>query len=134
KWFDNFTKENVLPIILERVSKNSEREIGYIYSFIGADKKFVPNFHDKHLNRTHGLRFPKVQKAGRSIYRKMKSMPMLSKFLFINNIKIFVNKTNRKQAEKPKIPEDLKNDFKKYFLEDIKILEKLLNRDLSIWK
>ncbi|MCD4693974.1 sulfotransferase domain-containing protein, partial [bacterium] len=52
KWFDNFPKENILPIILESVSENPEREIGNIYSFLGVDKKFIPNFLDKKLNRT----------------------------------------------------------------------------------
>jgi hypothetical protein len=130
RYFDVIPKEQIKIIIFEDIIRNPEDITQEVFEFLGVDSSFVPNTSKK--ANVSGI--PKgylgwiVMKL-----RKNNLMPdiefskVLPEFLVDLILNIIYSK-----------PEKISNKLvkkltKKYYLEDIKKLEKLINRDLSMW-
>ena len=130
RYFDVIPKEQIKIIIFEDIIQNPEDITQEVFEFLGVDSSFVPNTSKK--ANVSGI--PKgylgwiVMKL-----RKNNLMPdiefskVLPEFLVDLILNIIYSK-----------PEKISNKLvkkltKKYYLEDIKKLEKLINRDLSMW-
>ena len=130
RYFDVIPKEQIKIIIFEDIIRNPEDITQEVFEFLGVDSSFVPNTSKK--ANVSGI--PKgylgwiIMKL-----RKNNLMPdiefskVLPEFLVDLILNIIYSK-----------PEKISNKLvkkltKKYYLEDIKKLEKLINRDLSMW-
>lgn len=148
KWFDVFPRKNFLILVFEDIKKDPAKFIKKIYKFLGVNDNFVP---EKIINRKVmqssrvSVRLPPINRLLFDIRRYSKKNRVLSKSvpflknIGVNNMVKFIFKMNRKKSNSKEIPKPkMDNKTKKYlqeiYKEEINNLEKLIGRDLSIWK
>ena len=130
KYYDVFPTEQIKIILFDDIIKSPEKITSEVFEFLNVDSSFAPNT----LEKANVSGVPKgilgwiVMKL-----RKNNLMPNIefSKIFpkFIINLMI-----NTIYSKPKKISTKLiKKLTKQYYIEDIRKLEKLINRDLSIW-
>ena len=130
RYFDVFPKEQIKIILFEDMIKNPGEVTQEVFKFLGVDSSFIPNTSKK--ANVSGV--PKGY-LGWSVMklRKNNLIPdiefgkILPKFLVDLIIKTIYSKPKKMNKEL------VKKLTRKYYLEDIKKLEKLINQDLSTW-
>ena len=142
-----FPRNNILITIYEDIKKDPLSFIQKIYSFLGVDRRFVPKSINKIVNPTKEREFRyllislSIQKT-KSFLRKNKlgrKLINLSKKIGVNRGIVLLEKINTKKEKvklfvKPPMKPETRVYLQEIYKEDIKHLEKLLNRDLSFWK
>lgn len=114
RYFKLFPQKNILILIYEEIEKNPIKFIQNVYQFLGAESSFVP----PSLNKR-----PRVGGYHNLSFRILFRLPFLLKLIRKLGI-----------SPLPKIHSETKKHLQKTFEDDIKNLEKLLNKDLSIWR
>lgn len=136
RYFDLFPKENILVLIYEDIEKNPLKFIQSIYRFLGVDSSFRPKASQLRINP----RRDKMPLAIRFFY--LRCVPLLSnrkmgrRIIECNLVKkifYFFIKTLSFKTEKG-IQHSTRQYLREVFKEDIKKLEKLINKDLSFWE
>ncbi|MEK6831059.1 MAG: sulfotransferase [Nanoarchaeota archaeon] len=142
-YFDLFPKENIKIIFHEDILKNPEKVAKEFYNFLNVDPSYIPkNLREKPAKSTEtkfkflrqainylsevSHRFERGRFGGFILFIKRKTK--------INEIFNKINDFNVKESNKPKLSQELKKKFNLVYLEDIEKLEKLIGRDLSLWK
>lgn len=126
RYKDLFPAENLLIIIFEEMVKDMEKAMKRIFNFLGVDESFAPDFE---------------QKFNRPLTPRVK---ILNSVLFASGIKRALSNITPgklKEALKSKFYRNEKKKLSKkefdvlfpLFYEDIKKLEKLTGKDLSLW-
>ncbi|MEX0910014.1 MAG: sulfotransferase domain-containing protein [Candidatus Paceibacterota bacterium] len=148
KYFDVFPKEQIFVVIYEDIQPSPKNFMQSIYNFLEIDPDFVaPSLYSPD-NMTSADKF-KSKKIHTCIKFVQKSVttstfyPTLRPFLKRTNAADFLvklKKSNVKRGsklvpikEKP-IAKETKEFLKGYYQEDIEKLEKLIGKDLSVWK
>lgn len=127
RYLSFFPKENILILIYEDIKKDPLAFIQKIYKFLEVDDSFVPpSLHKKVSPLTGKFKFIKGKK-------QKKVVVVLEKLRLKNFIKkmVLFFMGNKKT---PILSSEIKNELYKTYLPDIENLEKLIDRDLSIWK
>lgn len=135
-----YSKEQVLVLLYEEVRDNPENTSKKAFEFLGVDSSFKPEF--KILNATGEVRYKLLQKI---FFNKSKT----KKFIVDNIVDPILplhrrtkirwafsdwnTKRNKNQNHSDSFTEE-KIFLKDYFKNDIIELEKLLNRNLDVWK
>ena len=130
KYYDVFPKEQIKIILFEDMIKNPGEVTQEVFKFLGVDSSFIPNTSKK--ANVSGV--PKGY-LGWSVMKLRKNhlIPdiefgkILPKFLVDLILKTIYSKPKKMNKEL------VKKLTRKYYLEDIKKLEKLINQDLSTW-
>jgi hypothetical protein len=136
-YFKLFPKENILVLIYEDIRKNPLKFIQNIYRFLEVDDSFVPPSLNKkvnnvvlpvhpHLIRLYSFISERLWKAGLGPLIKIFKKTKLKKAVDLLRAK--------KIFKKPPINIKTKQYLQNIFNEDIKNLEKLIERDLTIWQ
>lgn len=137
-YLEYFDKSQLKVVLYEDYRKNPQEIISSIYRFIEVDESFYTDISIKHnqsglaknkmidkiLGR-NGIANNFIKGISPSLYSKLKS-----------NSGIYKSLTSLRNSNtyKPKLSADLKKDItEKIYLDDIKLLEKVLDRDLSSW-
>lgn len=144
--FEIFDKDKVLIIFYNDIKNKPKGTIKKLYSFLEVTPDFTPTSTGKKINIT-------TKDA-----KKISWLPALLNTLtkIINNKKLaFIKKSlkkinlfkikkkilswntkrqNLKPVAKPELSEEVKNKLHKFYINDIKNLEKLLNINLDRWK
>src|SRR5262249_8936981 len=127
RYLDTFGKDRVAIYIYEEVAHDMHGYIVSLLDFLGLDKSFVPELEAKHNTystpRNKLVHFLYAQKGLRTFARNLiptKSVEK-AKSLFL---------TSSKKSEKK---EETIQALKEIYKPDIKKLEQLLNKNLSIW-
>ena len=143
-YFDIFPKENIKILLFDDFKKNNEQVVKELYTFLGVDSSFKPLILGEKINERTGTKFKSLRAVisflANISHQLEKSL--IGKFIFafkrktrINEFFNGINELNtKKTAEKEKLDPRLHKKLKKTYLEDIKKLEKLINKDLSSWK
>lgn len=132
RYYDLFPKENIHIAIFEEIfGEKRAYELNRLFKFIGIENQL--NIEIKH---SHATRVPKNNLVSKTInnFKELKQIlkPFLPKKLYISIRKNILKFTSKKPD---KIDTALKKElFNIYFNKDIQQLEKLIDRDLSIWK
>lgn len=132
-----FPKENIMFLIFEEdIVTNIDATIDNIVAFLNIDEKVKINTNITSNQATS----PRSVLLRDIIYKNNNIKKIIGKYLFTNKMKIslmsFLDSIN--QAKEKKV-ERLSLDYKrelleKYYINDIKELEKIIERDLSIWR
>lgn len=135
KYFDDFPSENIYVGIYEELKKNPKSEIQKIYEFLGVDSTFSPSSLTKSVNSSFKLRSNLIKSLVHRVLRLLKEIsPKLYFWILDNNAlaKVYsiLNKTSKKYEP---ISPGLRTRVFDFYKADIKNLENLLQRDLSIW-
>jgi len=140
RYLDVFEKRNVLIIITEEFKQNIHGTYKNVLGFLGVDSSFKldPNFINRDNIRNSSQR-PKnvlIQRIMHVLTLQPKILTMAGKILPIKDKSIiysFLRKINTKYVPYPPMSNSLRKKLTKEFIPEIKRLETLINRDLSIW-
>lgn len=138
KWMDHFPRENIYVMVLEEMISRPYEEASKLYEFLGADNSFRPRSASRKANAAHAFRYPKLQKKLRNAHQKAKKHPRLAKTLKKISrpfkLKQKILEWNRKEFQKPLISPKTRQMLFNTYKDEIQRLEKLLNKDLSVWR
>ena len=134
RYFDTFGPERVKVIIFEEFIKDPARFCKEIFVFLGVDPEFSPVFERHNPSHTFKNKFlhnfltspPKLLKA---IYEML---PMGLRVKAYGVLKS-VYWANMRRAQRRPLDKALRIELMERYREDVRKLEKLLNRNLSIW-
>jgi len=139
-YFDKFNKKNIHIIIFEELIKNPRVEIKKLYRFLGVNENFLPSSITKEINvsknKNGWLRNKAINLLGLFNNSNTSFLIRLAHELKINYLVEFIDNSILSKRIKP--PEEINpqtyNKLLKVYKNDIKSLEKLLDKNLSIWK
>ncbi|MBX2959499.1 MAG: sulfotransferase domain-containing protein [Flavobacteriales bacterium] len=132
RYYELFPKENIHVAIFEELfGEMREAELERLFHFIGIET--ISNIKVKH---SHATRIPKNNFVSKIIHN-LKNSKQILKLFFPRKLYILFRNYIIKLTSKR--PEKLDDAFKKelfqvYFEKDVQQLEKLIDRDLSIWR
>lgn len=135
RYLDTFGKENVKILIFEEFIEQPAEWTKAVYQFLGVDPTFTPQFvqnNAAHQPKNPGL-YNFLTTPPSFMIRFYNSLPKAIKNLVYNFLSK-LHRSNRKPIQNKQgiNPETYRTLMEKY-LPDIKKLEDLLARDLSIW-
>lgn len=132
RYIDAFGKKNVKVVLLEEIKKNPQKVYDEICEFLKI-RKFSPNF--KILNVTD--KAPKNSFYAWTFYFLNNLPKHLKDFIRIissQKMRDLIKRKGLKDTEKhPKMEDYKRKKLNLYFFNNIKKLEKLIEKDLSIW-
>ena len=148
RFFDIFPPENILVVLYDDLKKDPLEFIQKIYQFLGVKNDFVPGEISQRTNKTGAkILKPRIVFINNFLYRtrnKINTRSGMGKILYRTKMfsvgKRFIDWNKRSSRKNKKYSPDLeiKNEDKEYlkqiYRQDIENLEKLINKDLSIWK
>lgn len=138
RYYDLFDKTQIKVILYDDFIASPEKIMSDLYDYVGVDASFSPNMSikynqagfikNKQINRLigrNGLINRSVKKVTPLLYSKLKSSNFVYKRL---------QSVRKKNMDKPKLSNELKQKIThKFYLNDIKQLEIMLERDLTPW-
>lgn len=152
-YFDLFGRDNVIVLIYEDIEKNPKYFMNKIYRFLGIDFSFTSVFLKRQINPSTQVRlkFPFLQRIIKFIFNLGKNIKKYSLGKEIINllkklrIHFFVSRLNSMNVKdpmglnlrpfkKPFLPLSTKQNLYNLYIEDIKKMEKLIDRNLYEWK
>ena len=137
-YFDLFPRENILVLIYEDIKKDSLKFIQNIYRFLGIDDSFVPPSLNRKINPTIRHKYRYLTKTIHPLLialHKIKASFLIDNFKKIPLGKKIVKLIKDKETiKKPLMDPETRKYLQQVFTDDIKNLEKLIDRDLSFWK
>jgi len=133
RYLDVFGRENVHVVLHEDLTANAENTFFKVLEFLGVSKRILINY---------GIVNPGKQIKSFFLHRVIKKpslrLKTVARFLIPARairhfIMSFFFKWNIKQGKREDMSERLKTSLKNFFEEDIRLLSKLIDRDLSAW-
>ncbi len=146
RYFELFGENNVKIIIFEDIEDDPWGVISNLYSFLNINPNFKPKilYQKKNVTGEKKFRFPALNIFILRLNRFLKkydtwrriNKEYIKRFCVYINRKFNIKKSNPKKREdgKSTISKDTRKELRKIFREDIKKLEKLIERDLNFWK
>jgi len=128
RYFDMFPKHQIKVCIFEDFKEDSNKVVLDLFDFLGVSTNFVPDTSIRH----NPAGVPKFRWLNRLFFDST----------FIRTAKAVLPGSAQRMAKRvrqlnleapPKFPADLRAELLKLYREDIRKLETLLDRDLSVW-
>ncbi len=139
KYFETFASNQIKIFLFEDLQNDPVQLFKDIFDFLGIDSRFEPNLSVEY-NQSGFIKNKKLDAifGGKGIVIKSIKRFLPDKIVIAlkNNIKIqqTIQSLRGKNLYKPKFEKELKKEItRSIYLDDIKKLEKLINRDLSHW-
>jgi len=128
-YYEKFSSNQIKIIAFEEWIKDSLSMLKDLYSYLGVDAEFIPNMNIKY-NVGGQAKNPIIASVlkHRKIYIKVKPYVPRSVRSKINKYR------NMNMMKVQEMPGDVRRHLGELFLQDIEALERLVNKDLSIWK
>lgn len=137
KYFSMFNKHQIYAVITEDFSQNSLQGYHDLYQFLGVeDVDFVPPGYDKQRNVARSYRFLWLENILVRSYRWLSKRGYTK---FVKQVKdskavALLRNVNQNRQPVPQIDEASKKQLQEYYRPFNQQLEKLLEKDLSIWE
>lgn len=136
RYFNVFKKEQIKVLVYEDIEKNPLQFIQDIYRFIGVDDSFVPYSLDKKVNTARTPKLVGLDKLMHFISENMRKFG-LGKFVHLiktSGVTDWLRVINSKKPTNDSAELYIEK-YNHYFVEDVKELSKMINRDLGQeWK
>jgi len=137
-----FKRDQLKIIFYEDITQSPELTVSDIFKFLNIDASFEPQFNV--LNITGNIKSKTLQKilfkdnrikkwVVDNIIKKLISKETKAKIRW-KLIEINTKKSSKSVSKEIEYSEDFINSLQDYFIEDINNLEKLLKKDLLLWK
>lgn len=136
RYFKLFPQEQFYIVLLEDIKNDSRKVVKKMFEFLGVDSSFVPPIVNKKFNPTRQPKSEKLAAALRFFLTNIKKSGGERLYHTIVRERL-INSYVRLQKSKRRFPplkKEIKNEFKKYYLDDIENLEGLIGRNLEHWK
>lgn len=134
-----FPRENLSILIYEEVKKNNLKSLINCFAFLGVDSQFIPESLNIRANKGTDVRLfhGRLIALRRYLAAKTELLPNklrqpaleIGRWIYKNLILERLPKQNFYEPPNPELRQELLQDF----MADIRQLEDLLGRDLSIW-
>jgi hypothetical protein len=128
RYFDTFPREQIRTYLFDDFKKDSKAVVQDLYGFVGVDTGFTPDTAVRH----NPANVPKSALLNRVFYhpRAIRS----AKAVLPERLQTMAKRLRqRTQRPAPKLPPDLRARLLGLYRDDIRKLETLLDRDLSVW-
>jgi len=142
-YYKYFDRNSIMIILYDEIKNNPELLIRKLYRFLDVNDEFTPNCINEVINPV-GVKqaieakmyFNIRNKIRKKIREGLGRFPFVKKNLVkIDNImKKILFKTGKRKKVTLEIPLNIRMKLDKIYREEINKLEKLINRDLLIWK
>jgi hypothetical protein len=136
-YYELFDKDKILVIVLEEFLKDIPAGMKQIYQFLGVkDMDFLPEGYDQANNEAKSYKYLWIENLMVRTYRWLSrsGYTRLVKSILDTGIGSLIRKLNGQDKPVPKIDEPSKSRLDTYYQSYNDALEKLLGRELSIWK
>lgn len=128
RYFDLFPREQIKILIFEEFRKEPAAAMADLYGFVGADPTFTPDTSTKH----NPASVPKNRFLNRLFYHP--KLIRAAKRWLPESGQSMVKQIRQQNLQKPpKFPPDLRAELLELYRADIRKVEGLLERDLSLW-
>lgn len=142
EYYHLFPCEQIYTMLYDDIRENPERAMSNLYTFLGVDAAFIAPSTHRGVNETgeKKVRFQGLHKIIFKIFWSIKKIPWMytaikkcntQRFLDIL-VNLNVTRGDTKFKKPPMNPETKKR-LQVFFKEDVQVLEKLINKDLSHW-
>jgi len=133
RYYNMFPSENIKVIIYDDFVKEPLAVMHNLFDFLGVDSSFVPDMSTK-PNVSGVPKNKTLQRILDGIFGKPNPIRSISRLLFSAVLRNRVTTYLRnKNLERDTIPSEYRQHLLKVFTPDILKLEKLIDRDLSVW-
>lgn len=136
-YYELFDQDKILVIVLEEFLKDIPAGMKQIYQFLGVkDSDFLPAGYDQANNEAKSYKYLWVENLMVRSYRWLSrsGYTRLVKSILDTGIGSLIRKLNGEDKPVPKIDTPSKSRLDAYYQSYNEALEKLLGRELSIWK
>ena len=130
-FINTFPKENFLFLITDDLHNNFPATMHSVYKFLN-----VKNIQNKSVSASN----PAQKIRSMTFYKLIRKPSFLKEFFkpFISNstrhkLKLALQQFNMKKTSYPPLEEDLAKELRERYMVEISELEKIINRDLSLW-
>lgn len=128
RYFDLFPKDQIKIYIFEEFRKDPAKVVIDLFGFLGVGKNFVPDTSVRH----NPAGVPKSRLLNRVFFNP--SLIHMTKSVLPECVQELCKQVRQhNMTTPPKFPTDLRAKLLDHYREDIRKLEELLDRDLSIW-
>lgn len=136
-YYNIFPKENIHVVIFDDIVRNPKKVCRDLYSFLGLnDVEYTPTPLKQNSRHAITKRSNFLSKMLGFIAKSLQKISPKLYWDITNNKKVYslYKKINNKKLSYPKQSRKSRNMTYNYYIDDIKKLEKLINKDLSKWK
>ena len=128
RYFDLFHRGQIRIYVFEEFICDSQTVLRDIFSFLGVDNEFRPDTSTRH-NPSALIRNPVL----RQLWRRSTSLRQWVRPFFSVRVRHSAFQWLHRHTYKPTFPAELRSELAEYYRPEIKELERLLDRDLSLW-
>ena len=133
KFIDEFEFDNLHIIIKDDIDNKPVEVLNNLYDFLEVKSDFIPSIVKKKVSTSINPKIKLFEKVRIKLHvLSKKYAPWFINFIKKYRISEFYRKLNNKKGFK--IEKEVKEILYKYYEEEINETEKLIKRDLSIWK
>jgi len=130
RYFELFPHDNLLVLIQEEVKRDTQMAIATCFEFLNVDAQFIPSTLNTRVNK--GMNLSMLHRPAVWLRQLLKPLPRsIEEPLAATGRRILGRLPVRKRYEP--LAQDLRQELLNDYMDDIKQLEGLLGRDLSIW-
>jgi hypothetical protein len=135
RFFSYFSSDQITIFLDKDLREDPHKLVKEAYKFIGVDHDYIPSSIGRNFN-IHKL--PKIRSLARLITissntKFADSIPDVIRFR-IRKWRKAISNLNSRPNQYPPIPRHIRYEMVKRFEDDILFVEKILNRNLSIWR
>ncbi len=133
RYLDVFGRDRVMVYIFEEFIKSHEVSYKDIFTFLGVDTDFTPDF--RVSNEGVELRSEFIKKL--LLFNHPFLKRLLKRLMPVEHwgkIKAFLSKINIKKGVRREMKPETRKRLEAFFREDIRMLEGLLGREIQAWK
>jgi hypothetical protein len=128
RYFDIFPRQQIKIILFEELKQDPAQVIVELFDFLGVNTNFVPDTSVRH----NPAGVPKVRWLNRLFFNP--TLIRTAKAVLPESVQGMVKRARQQNLKTPPpFPADVRAELLELYREDIRKLEGLLNRDLSIW-
>ena len=135
RYLNLFPRKNIHIILFDDIKKNPEDVVKNLYSFLEVDPHFRPEKLSKALNKRVGVNIRFIQIYIPKIKQFFRQYILLRTFLKYFGVFFFLRFFSKLNSRKPIqiIDKKSENYLKNYYINDLRILENIVGREVSHW-
>ncbi len=138
KWFQSFSRKNILVLIQENIKENPVQEAQKLYEFLGIDVKYKSLFLDKKANVSYSFKNEKLNLFIKGIISILNrsGLNIIVRRLRKSHFYLWLREKNRVHLKNivPPIKKETEKELTIELSQDLESLVKLLNVDTLPWK
>lgn len=128
RYFDLFPRDQIKILIFEEFKQDATRAMSDVFGFLGVDRNHMLDTSTAH----NAAAVPRSRLLNRLFYHP--TMIRIAKAGFPQSLQRMAKQVRQQNQKKPpQFPADLRASLLDLYRDDIRRLEQLLDRDLSIW-